>query len=177
MSEEQKVQEIVEFLRKHGSSYHIADDFDVDLARETAKYAIESNQPLIETRCFQILVEHILARIHEPSWISARAECSDGEESQLLKRLLKSGASEADLALFARMSQKEFLSNLGCILDGSGIYGTPKLPCDSFRVFAIDSDGKPSVKIDDLHETLGYFDLETEMNRSRKAEQDARESG
>lgn len=38
MSEEQKIQEIVEFLRKHDRSYHLADDFDVELARETAKY-------------------------------------------------------------------------------------------------------------------------------------------
>ena len=64
---------------------------------------------------------------------------------------------------------REYLSNLGCLLDGAGIYGTSELPFQEFRVFAIDDADKPLAMIDELHESLGFEDWETEMMLSRKA--------
>jgi len=166
MANEKKIQQIVDFLLAHG------DGFDADEAREAAEEAIEEGQPVIETMCLHMLAEHVLAAIHNPSWIGARANEPDCKDSELLKRLLGAGASEADLALFARMAQRDYLGNLGCILDGAGIYGTPKLPCEDFRIFAVNDDGEPTAMIDDLHESLGFSDLETEMELSRKSEQE-----
>jgi hypothetical protein len=67
------------------------------------------------------------------------------------------------------MMQREYLSNLGCILDGAGIYGTPDLPCKDFRVFAVDDSNKPLTMLDELHDSLGWTDLGTEMRLSREA--------
>ena len=53
------------------------------------------------------------------------------------------------------MMQREYLSNLACILDGVGIYGTPKLPIEDFRVFSVDDSGKPQVGLDDLPNNWG----------------------
>jgi hypothetical protein len=171
MADKNKIQEIVDFLLQHGDGY------DDDEAREIAEGAIEEGQPVIETICLHRLAEHILAGIHDPSWIVSRANEPDCEDSELLKRLLDSGASSADLALFARMSQREYLSNLCGILDGAGIYGTPSLPHEEFRIFAVNDSGEPIATIDDLHESLGFSDLETEMELSRKAEQDSEDAG
>jgi hypothetical protein len=70
------------------------------------------------------------------------------------------------------MMQREYLSNLGCILDGAGIWGTPNLPYEDFRVFSVDEGeaDKPLAKLDALHEQLGWCDLETKMRLSREAE-------
>lgn len=171
MADEIKIQEIVEFLLKHGDGY------DADEAGEAAKQAIEEGQPVVETMCLQMLAEHVLARIHDPSWIISRANEPDCEDSELLKRLLDSGASAADLALFARMSQREYLSNLGCILDGAGLYDTPSLPHEEFRIFAVNDEDQPTAMIDELHESLGFSGLETEMELSRQAERDSDNAG
>jgi hypothetical protein len=164
MTDNDKIQKI-EFLLKHG------------YARGVAEEAIEEGQPIVETVCFQMLAEHVLASIHDPSWITSRANEPDCEDSELLKRLLNSGASAADLALFARMSQREYLGNLGCILDGAGVHGTPDLPHEAFRIFAVDDDDQPTAMIEELHESLGFSDLETEMALSRKAAQDSENAG
>jgi hypothetical protein len=156
MNRSQKLAAIEKLLRKHG--------WDQDSARQAARDAVQNGEPLLESLCFQGLAEHILARIHSSAWVSNRAKDPD-----VIKRLLDSGASPKDLALFARMMQREYLSNLGCILDGAGIYGTPDLPCIDFRVFAVDDSDKPLTKLDELHESLGWADLETEMRLSREA--------
>jgi hypothetical protein len=119
--------------------------------------------------CFQELAEYILAPIHTSSWISNRAKepASDGHD--VITRLLESGASADDLAIFARMMQREYLSNLGCILDGAGIYGTPTLPFEDFRVFSVDDSDKPKTQLEELHESFGWVDLESEMKLSREA--------
>ena len=62
-------------------------------------------------------------------------------------------------------------SNLGCILDGAGIYGTPDLPCEDFRVFSVDDSENPKARLEELHESLGWIDLETEMRLSRDAQE------
>lgn len=143
--------------------------WEADAAREVAGDAVESGAPFLESLCFQTLAEHVLARIHDASWVVHRAEDPDSEPHGLIRRLLASGASPADLALFARVMQREYLGDLACLLDGTGIYGTPRLPFEDFRVFAVDDDGQPIVGIDGLHETLGFQDLETEMRLSRAA--------
>jgi hypothetical protein len=65
--------------------------------------------------------------------------------------------------------QREYLSNLACILDGAGIYGTPDLPCNGFRVVAVDDFNRPLTMLGDLHDSLGWTDLKTEMRLSREA--------
>ncbi len=45
-------------------------------------------------------------------------------------------------------------------------------PDNGFRIFAVDDD-QPTVMIDELHESLGFSDLESEMELSRKAERDS----
>jgi hypothetical protein len=38
---------------------------------------------------------------------------------------------------------------------------------EDFRVFAVDDADKPLTKLDELHDSLGWTDLETEMKLSR----------
>ncbi len=142
---------------------------DQDSAKEAAREAVKSGEPVLESLCFQRLAEHVLARIDSSSWINNRAKSPSNDIAGVIKRLLDAGASPKDLALFARIMQREYLSNIGCILDGAGIYGTPDLPCQDFRVFAVDNADKPLTKLDELHESLGWTDLKTEMRRSREA--------
>ena len=84
---------------------------------------------------------------------------------------MESGTSAEDLAIFARLMQREYLSNPGCILDGAGIGGTPELPYEQFRVFSVDELDTPQASLESLHESLGWSDLETEMQLSREAEE------
>jgi hypothetical protein len=161
MNKAQKRAAIEKLLRQQG--------LDQDSATEVAREAVASGQAVLESLCFQRLAEHILARIHSSSWINNRAKDPSCDDHDVIKRLLDAGASAKDLAIFARMMQREYLSNLGCILDGSGIYGTPDLPCNDFRIFAVDDSDKPLTKLDELHESLGWADLETEMRLSREA--------
>ena len=161
MNKAQRLAAIEQLLRKQG--------LDDDSAKRGSRDAVESGQPVLESLCFQHLAEHILARIHSSSWISNRAKDPDCDGHDVIKRLIDSGASPKDLAVFARMMQREYLSHLGCILDGAGIYGTPDLPCQDFRVFAVNDADKPLTKLDELHESLGWTDLKTEMRRSREA--------
>jgi hypothetical protein len=166
MKKTQRLTAIEQLLRKQG--------LDQESAKEAAREAVEIGQPVLESLCFQQLAEHILARIHSSSWISNRAKAPDRDGHDVIKRLIDSGASPKDLAVFARMMQREYLSNLGCILDGAGIYGTPDLACQDFRVFAVDDADKPLTKLDEIHESLGWTDLKTEMRLSREA---ARQGG
>ncbi len=159
MNDEQKREAIEQLLLRQGLS---SED-----AGEAASDAVESGAPVLESLCFQTLAVHILAKIHTTAWISNRAKDPSSEENEVIKKLIDSGAAPEDLAIFARMMQREYLSNLGCILDGAGIYGTPNLPCNDFRIFAVDDSETPQAKLDDLHETLGWIDLETEMKLSQ----------
>ncbi|HXG10412.1 MAG TPA: hypothetical protein VNK04_11660 [Gemmataceae bacterium] len=163
MTKAQRLAAIEELLRKRG--------WDQDSARQAARAAVKNGEPLLESLCFQALAENILATIHSSSWIRNRAKDPSCDGHDVIKRLIDSGASPRDLAIFARMMQREYLSNLGCILDGAGIYGTPRLPCEDFRIFAVDDSEKPLTKLDELHESLGWVDLETEMRLSREAAQ------
>lgn len=161
MNSEQRQQQIHQLLVSRG--------WDADQALQAASDAVESGAPLLEALCFQTLAEHILARIHDAKWIANRARNPDSEHHELIKRLLDAGASAEDLAVFARMMQRRYLSDLGCILDGAGIYGTPDLPIKEFRVFAVDDDERPTAMIDELHESLGPQDINTELKLSREA--------
>jgi hypothetical protein len=163
MTKAQKQAAIEELLRQQG--------LDQASARQAAQDAVKSGEPLLESLCFQRLAEHILAAIHSSVWIRKRAKDPDCEEHEVIKRLLDSGASPADLAVFARVMQREYLSNLGCILGGAGVYGTPDLPCQDFRIFTVDDSNKPLTMLDELHESLGWADLKTEMRLSREAKE------
>jgi hypothetical protein len=130
--------------------------------------AVEAGRPVLESLCFQTLAEHLLAPIHTSSWIDARAKGPvDCPERGVLRRLLDAGASAQDLAVFARMMQQEYLSNLGCLLIGEGPFPKPELPYDEFRVFSVDESGKPLAKIEIECETLQFSDVENETRRSR----------
>lgn len=161
MNKAQKRAAIEKLLRKQG--------WDQGSARGAARGAVDNGEPLLESLCFQRLAEHILASVHSSSWVRNRAKDPSYDPGGIIKRLLDSGASPKDLALFARLIQREYLSNLGCILDGAGIYGTPDLPCDAFRVFAVDDSDRPLTMLDELHESLGWTDLRTELRLSREA--------
>lgn len=168
MNKKEKQRATVELLIQSG--------WDEDSAKETATEAIEEGEPILESLCFRALAEHILAKIHDSSWLTNRAKRTEADGHDVIKRLLDSGASADDLALFARFMQREYLSNLGCILDGAGIWGTPKLPYEDFRVFAVRTldtpdDFEPEAPIKELHESLGFSDWETEQKLSRKAEE------
>lgn len=151
--------------------------WNADQAREAATKAVENGEPLLETLCFLTLAEHILARIHDASWIANRAQNPDSEHHELIKRLLDAGATAEDLAVFARVMQRQYVSDLSCLLDGAGIYGTPEVPLEDFRIFAVDDADKPVAMIDGLHESLAFQDLETEIELSRKAAGDANDAG
>ena len=170
MNDNERIEQLAKFLVDR------VEDVSESEAREIAQEAIAQGEPLLETICFQILAENILARIHDASWITSRGRQSESEDADLIQRLLDAGAMPEDLALFARMSQREYLSNLGCILDGAGIHGTPNLPHQSFRVFSVDDKDNPIAMIEDLHESMGFSDLETEMKQSRNAEDEVDKS-
>ncbi len=157
MNRKEKLKFVENFLVEYG--------LPADEAIELAAESVEEGQPIVETICFQMVAESVLACIHTSGWIRARSK-SDGPEGELLKRLLHSGAAPKDLAIFARMMQREYLSNLGCVLDGAGLSGTPEVPCD-FRIYTIDENGSPLIALDELHESLGWSDLKTEMKLSR----------
>ncbi len=89
---------------------------DQDSAKEAAREAVKSGEPVLESLCFQRLAEHVLARIDSSSWINNRAKSPSNDIAGVIKRLLDAGASPKDLALFARIMQREYLSNIGCIL-------------------------------------------------------------
>ena len=165
MTPEERLEATERLLHKQG--------WDSEDAKKAAQKAIETGEPLIEFLCFQLLAEHILAAIHTSSWITYRGKHTHCDGHDVIKRLLESGASAEDLAVFARKMQREYLSNLGCILDGSGIWGTPELPYEDFRIFSVDEDeaDKPQAKLEALHEQLGWCGLETEMRLSREAKQ------
>ena len=162
MNPEEKLRLTAEFLCKGG--------WNAAEAKQAAEEASEGGQPLLESLCFKALAEHLLCAIHSSAWIENRAKNSDCVDRDVIKRILDSGASPKDLATFARFMQREYLSNLGCILDGTGIGGTPELPFEDFRIFAVDDAGKPLAEIPDLHEMLSFCDWETEMKQSREAD-------
>jgi hypothetical protein len=161
MNKAQRLAATEKLLRKQG--------LDAASAKEVARDAAESSEPLLESLCFQGLAEHVLASIHSSAWVSNRVKDPDCDGHDIIKRLVDAGASPKDLALFARLMQREYLSNLGCILDGSGIFGTPELPCTDFRIFSVDDSDKPQTKLDELHESLGWAGMEAEMRLSREA--------
>ena len=163
MNKREKLQVIEKLLCKRG--------WDAETAKELARDAIEKGEPVLESICFQMLAEYMLASIHSASWVKFRGSEPNSDGHEVIKRLLQSGASAEDLAIFARILQREYLSNLGCILDGS-IFGTPDLPCKDFRVFSVDELGKPQAELEELHEPLAWTDLETEMRLSREAEEE-----
>lgn len=170
MNKKQKQQAIEEFLTKGG--------WDADSAKEAAEEAIAEGEPLLETICFHRLAESLLARIHDSSWVTNRAKDAEGGEgSDVIKRLLDSGASADDLARFARLMQRQYLSDLGCMLDGTGLCGLPEVPCKDFRIFAVrelDSPDhcQPEVQIKELHESLSFSgDWEAEIKLSREDEE------
>jgi hypothetical protein len=160
----------------------IESGWDADSARAAAKEAIDEGEPLLETLCFHKLAEFFLAGIHDSSWVKNRAKEADPDEGDdIIKRLLDSGASADDLAHFARLMQRTYLSDLACILDGAGIVGTPQLPCEDFRIFAVSEldspdNCKPEAQIKELHESLGFSDWETELKLSREAAEAFREA-
>ena len=170
MDKKQKQRAIEELLTKSG--------WDADSAKEAAEEAIAEGEPLLETLCFHKLAESLLARIDDSSWLVNRAKEADEEEGDdVIKRLLDSGASADDLARFARLMQRHYLGNVGCILDGAGLWPMPEVPCKEFRIFAvreIDSPDhcQPEAQIKELHESLGFSgDWEAEMKLSREAEE------
>jgi hypothetical protein len=152
--------EIKEFLLKYGSG------FDEDEATEVASSAVKEGTPIIETMCFLMIVEDLLAPIHKTAWLTARARNTEWDFDGVIKRLLDSGASVKDLTFFARAMQKQFMSNLGCLLDGSGI-NCPSLPFTDFRILAVDDNGKPIALLEDLHEALSVQSYVAEMRQSR----------
>lgn len=145
-----------------------------DSAKSTAIESADAGEPVLETYSFHALAESLLAPIHDSSWITERDP--DDDDGELIARLVESGAAPVDLARFARLMQRQFLSNLGCILDGSGIYPSPDVAFDDFRVVAVDDDSKPIAMIEDLHEELSFQDWETEneisMRYSKSPEDD-----
>ncbi|MBD3675771.1 MAG: hypothetical protein HUJ26_19865 [Planctomycetaceae bacterium] len=124
-------------------------------AQEIVAEAIDGGQPILETLSFLALVDHLLLDPEKTDWISRRAENPDSDHHELIQRLLNAGAAPRDLVLFARAMQQQFLGDLACVLDGSGIYGTPEVPCEDFRVFAVDDEDQPVAMIDQLHESTG----------------------
>lgn len=162
MDQKEYLRAVEDFLVKLG--------WDRIEAKAAAVESSAAGQPILETLCFQHVAEHVLAPIHKSEWIQNRASDSDGEPAAVIKRLLDAGASAEDLAIFARLMQREYLANVGCLLDGSGIYGTPEVPFENFRVFCVDDSERPTAAITDLHESLGFSDMETEMKLSRAAD-------
>ncbi|HWB10123.1 MAG TPA: hypothetical protein VG826_12915 [Pirellulales bacterium] len=166
--------------RQATEAFLIESGWDADSAKEAATEAIDEGEPLLETLCFQKLAEFCLARIHDSSWVKNRAKEADSDEGDgVIKRLLDSGASADDLAHFARLMQRQCLSDLGSVLDGAGVWGAPELPYKEFRIFAVrelDSPDncKPEAQIKELHESLGFSDWETEMKLSRDAAEASR---
>ena len=170
MNKKEKQRAIEELLTKSG--------WEAESAKEAAEEAIEEGEPLLETLCFHKLAEFLLARIHDSSWVKNCAEEADEYEGDdVIKRLLESGASSDDLARFARLMQRQYLSNLGCILDGAGLWPIPEVPCKEFRIFAVreldnPDNCEPTAQITELHESLGFSgDWEAEMKLSREAEE------
>lgn len=143
--------------------------WDADQAREAASEAVQEGAPLLEQLCFQTLAQHLLAPVHDASWIANRGRNPDSEHHDLIKRLMDSGASAKDLAAFARVMQRQYLCDLGRVLDGSGIYGTPALPVENFRIFVVDEADQPVAMIDELHGGLEFQSLDAEVRQSRNA--------
>jgi hypothetical protein len=156
MYREERIELTTQMLVSFGSSE--------DSAKSTAIQSVNDGNPILETYSFHAIAEFLLAPIHDSSWVTERDPEDDGDE--LIARLLSSGASPDDLSKFARLMQRQYLSNLGCILDGSGIYGTPEVAFDDFRVVAVDNDSKPTAMIEDLHEELSFQDWDTETEIS-----------
>ena len=112
MQQEERLKAIEDLLQKRG--------WEADDAKKAAASAVEKGEPVLESLSFQMLAEHVLAAIHKSSWVTYRGENADCDEHYVIQRLLESGASAEDLAIFARVMQREYLSNLGCMLDGGG---------------------------------------------------------
>ncbi len=164
MTQDERLAETQRLLRKCG--------WDAEAAMEVVQDAIEKGEPILESLCFYMLAEHILAAIHTDSWITNRGANPDRDGHDVIKRLLDTGASAEDLAIFARIMQREYLSSLGCILDGVGIAGTPSIPFENFRIFSVDELDRPQASLENLHSWLAWTDLETEMRLSREAEKE-----
>ena len=168
MNNEEKQRATEEFLVQSG--------WNTDSAKKAAQKSIDEGEPLLETLCLHKLVESCLAYVHDSSWVKNRAKSADaGEGHDIVKRLVDSGASADDLARFARLMQRQLLGDLGCILDGAGLWPTPDLPYTDFRIFAVSEldspiHCKPEAQIQELHESLGFSgDWEMEIKLSREA--------
>ncbi len=128
----------------------------------------EADSPYLENFSFLVLAESLFCAIHETTWVEACREADPDGESDVVRRLLDAGASAEDLALFARMMQRRYASDLGCLLDGAGLIGVPQVPCREFGVFALDEAGEPTVRLEDLHEALSAAEPDEEMEISRR---------
>ena len=135
-------------------------------ARKFQEFVLEPRE--IAVASFHMFAEYLLAPVHDSKWLITRAENGESEESQLIQRLLKSGANAGDLAAFARIFQREYLCDLGCVLDGAGIHPAPELPCE-FRVFSVSEDEQPEHMVDEIHESLAFENIETELKLSARA--------
>ena len=159
-----RAQEMTDLLVRYGD-YGPKDDEEL---AEVIEDAIEEDFPLAEHLCFHALAEHTLESVHKTSWLKRKVKYGDSH-GQLIKKLLDSGAKAKDLAMFARLSQKQYLCNLACIFDSAWGWG-PELPYSQFRVFSVDEDDNPISMLEDLHESIDTSDLKYEMKRSRQAE-------
>lgn len=135
-------------------------------AESTATQSTDDGQPILETYLFHALAESLLAPIHDSSWITERDPEDDADE--LLARLVENGADANDLAKFARFIQRQYFSNLCCILDGAGVSPSPAVAFEDFRVVAVDDDSMPIAMIEDLHDELSFQDWETENEISQR---------
>lgn len=77
-------------------------------AESTAIQSADDGEPVLEKYSFHALAESLLAPIHESSWITDSDSEAVGDE--VVVRLVESGADPDDLAKFARLMQRQFLS-------------------------------------------------------------------
>lgn len=141
---------------------------DPDSAAGVASAAEKRGEPLLESLCFVSLAERNLLPIHSAAWVRHRAKDAGCPDHAVINRMLAAGVSAKDVALFARMVQREYQAFF-CLLDGTGVPDAADLPFTDFRVVCVDEYGNPTQVLSGLHENVGWTDTKTETKLSREA--------
>ena len=142
-------------------------------AKHLAQAEMREDQPALARSMFlrlawKLIIDENAKVGREPAWIEGwlRWARSQNEPQRgvaaALERLLARGIDPDDLTDVVRGMQFELLFNVCNLLDEEGraelVADIPDAPDIGWRLFEVDSEGRPTRVLEGLHESVGTYD-------------------
>lgn len=128
-----------------------------------AKQELETGSPILATMSFMTWLTGEMVKPDDEKWIDRAVKNPDDHPvlGPALKRLVKAGASRADLIDVVRVMQFKIVDHICYMLDSVALPGT--VPIQDFGVYVVGggdspTTDKPIVRLDALHEQIGFWD-------------------